>query len=115
MSSIDELGLLLIGIIDNMVRWGDPSIPDEMRRNKWQILAKRVMAASGEDLQQFIHNVVWDIASDKVIMSRELGERINSLIEKVGDRESELIRYVKRRAFPLVVRYMAISRQGGEE
>jgi len=103
----EKEAMLLIEIIDKMVAWADPAF-DAIRRDKWKILARRIMAGSGTDLDEFINNVVRDIAGDKVIMSDELGKKIQSLHEKL-DREQQLklIRFVKRRAYPLVVRYMA--------
>lgn len=114
---LDELARRLLRVVDSMVLWGDPSIPDDVRKNKWQIMAKRLMAASGADLQEFIQNVVRDIAGDKVRTSRELGQEISDLLlmaRKAGG-DSRLIRYVKRRAFPLVLRYMASAGESGGE
>lgn len=106
-SELDEFALQLICIMDNMVAWAE--LPEDIRINKWRIIAKRVMAASGADLQEFIHNVVRDIAGDKVKMSKELGDKVNKLKSNIKN-DLELIRYVKRRTFPLIVSYMV--RQG---
>lgn len=66
------------------------------------------MAASGSDLQEFIHNVTKDIAGDKVTMSEEIGRKIENLLKQTGtiEQQIELLKYVKRRAYPLVIRYM---------
>jgi len=113
-SEMEENALLLIEIIDKMVAWADPAF-DAIRRDKWKIMARRIMAGSGADLDEFIHNVVRDIAGDKVIMSDDLGKKIQALHEKLGQKQQDLIRFVKRRAYPLVVRYMAIRSERGEK
>jgi len=103
----DEDAKTLISIIDSMVNWADRAF-DAIRLDKWKILAKRIMAGSGADIQEFIHNVVRDIAGDKVHLSRDVGKKINDLLERLSQEEQqELIKYVKRRAYPLVVRLIA--------
>jgi len=113
MSVNDENALTLIEIIDNMVNWADRAF-DAIRVDKWKILAKRLMAASGSDLQEYIHNVVREIAGDKVIIKHEVAKKIDNLLSifKDPNKQLELIRYVKRRAYPLVVRYMARRGEG---
>jgi len=106
-----------IDIIDSMVNWADRAF-DAIRRDKWKILAKRLMAGSGADLQEFIHNVVRDIAGDKVLLSKDVGRRINVLLERLDqEQQQELIKYVKRRTYPLVVRLVAekAREEGGEQ
>jgi len=105
--SLDGKALELINIIDHLVNWGDSAF-ERIRLDKWKILAKRIMAASGSDLQEFIHNVTKDIAGDKVTMSEEIGRKIENLLKQTGtiEQQIELLKYVKRRAYPLVIRYM---------
>ena len=107
----------LIEIIDNMVNWADRAF-NAIRMDKWKILAKRIMAGSGTDIQEFVHNVVRDIAGDKVLLSKSVGDAINDLLTRLSQEEQlELIRYVKRRAYPLVVRLVAekAAEKSGEE
>lgn len=112
----DEDAKELIDIIDSMVNWADRAF-DAIRRDKWKILARRLMAGSGADLQEFVQNVVRDIAGDKIIISKDVGSRINKLLERLSQEDQqELIKYVKRRAYPLVVRLAAErSREEGGE
>jgi len=112
----DENAMELIEVIDNMVNWADRAF-DAIRIDKWKILAKRLMAGHGTDLQEFIHNVVRDIAGDKVLLSKDAGAKIDSLVKRFSrEQQLELIKYVKRRAYPLVVRLVAekSGEEGGE-
>ncbi len=122
---LDELALKLLGLIHDVIPWRE--VPEDVRREKWRVLAKRVMASSGEDLQEFMHNVVRGVAGDifyvkrgtstKDEETRLLGKELEELLKKVhesGD-EKKLLAYMKSRAIPLVIRLSARLEEEEEE
>jgi len=122
-SELDELALEFLKLIHDVIPWRD--VPEDVRREKWRVLAKRVMASGGEDLQEFMHNVVRGVAGDIFYVKRGtsteggkarlLGKELEELLKKVHEKQSEkeLLAYVKSRAIPLVIRLSA--RLGEEE
>ena len=112
---LDDAAFKVLEITEQLIGWGIKGFPDELRRSKWQLLAKRLQSAQGSDLQEFIHNVVKDIAGDRYFLPRkEKGNELSQLLSrfkgKIGA-EKELIRYIRARAYPLVVRYAAGARE----
>jgi len=123
-SRLDELALEFLRLIHDIIPWRD--VPEDVRREKWRVLAKRVMASSGDDAQEFLHNVVRGVAGDIFYVKRSvrekdeirlLGNELKKFLKKVDDRdiEKELIAYIKSRAIPLVVRLSAIIPEREEE
>lgn len=122
-SELDELALEFLKLVHDVIPWRD--VPEDVRREKWRVLAKRVMASSGEDLQELMHNVVRGVAGDIFYVKRGtstegdkarlLGKELEELLKKVHEKQSEkeLLAYVKSRAIPLVIRLSA--RLGEEE
>jgi len=104
---LDGLALEFLEIIESAINWG--KLPEGVQKEKWKVLAKRIMASSGEDLQEFLQNVVRGVAGDEFISSRELGGKLEGLLKKIGGRDNEkkLIGYSKARAIPLVIRLLA--------
>jgi len=123
-SRLDELALEFLRLIHDIIPWRD--VPEDVRREKWRVLAKRVMASSGDDAQEFLHNVVRGVAGDIFYVKRSvrekdeirlLGNELEKFLKKVDDRdiEKELIAYIKSRAIPLIVRLSAIIPEREEE
>lgn len=122
-SDIDKLALEYLRLLHDIIPWRE--VPDEVRRDKWRVLAKRLMASGGEDLQEFLHNVVRAVAGDIFYVKRNvgkeseriLGKELDDLLNKVQDKElqKKLIAYIKARAIPLVVRLSAILPESEEE
>lgn len=122
-SDIDKLALEYLRLLHDIIPWRE--VPDEVRRDKWRVLAKRLMASGGEDLQEFLHNVVRAVAGDIFYVKRNvgkeseriLGKELNDLLNKVQDKElqKKLIAYIKARAIPLVIRLSAILPESEEE
>jgi len=123
-SELDELALEFLKLVHDVIPWRE--VPEDVRREKWKVLAKRVMASGGEDLQEFMHNVVRGVAGDIFYVKRStstegdkarlLGKELEELLKKVHEKkqsEKELLAYVKSRAIPLVIRLSA--RLGEEE
>jgi len=104
---LDSLALEFLEIIRSVINWRE--LPEDIRKERWKVLAKRIMASSGEDLQEFLQNVVRGIAGDEFIASRELGGKLEDLLKKIEnqDNEKKLIGYSKARAIPLVIRLLA--------
>ena len=113
---LDSLAIEFLKLVNDIIRWGD--LPDEVRRDKWRILAKRVMASSGDDIQEFLHNIIKSIAGDSFYVTRgeegekerrRLGKELEEYLKKVKSvsKEKELIDYIKSRAIPLVIRLSA--------
>jgi len=120
-SKIDELSLKLLEIIYEIVPWGEIGITG---RDKWRVLAKRVMVAKGEDFQEFLHNVVREIAGDRFYYTTTkegniiyLGREIEELTKEADtqDIQKKVIEYLKSRAIPLVIRLSAKLAQEGKE
>jgi len=124
-SKLDELALEFLKLIHDIIPWRE--VPEDVRREKWRVLAKRVMASSGEDLQEFMHNVVRGVAGDTFYVKRGtstegsaarlLGKELEELLKKVHEKqiEKELQAYVKTRAIPLVIRLSARLGEREEE
>lgn len=122
-SDIDKLALKYLRLVHDTIPWGE--VPDEVRRDKWRILAKRLMASGGEDLQEFLHNVVRAVTGDIFYIKRNvgkksekvLGKELEDLLNSAQDRElqKKLIAYIKARAIPLVIRLSAILPESEEE
>jgi hypothetical protein len=122
-SDIDKLALEFLRLLHDTIPWRE--VPDEVRRDKWRVLAKRLMASGGEDLQEFLHNVVRAVAGDAFYVKRNVGEEgervlgkeLDDLLNKVQDKElqKKLIAYIKARAIPLVIRLSAILPEREEE
>ncbi len=123
-SKLDELALEFLRLIHDIIPWRD--VPEDVRREKWRVLAKRVMASSGNDAQEFLHNVVRGVAGNIFYVKRSvrekdeirlLGNELEEFLKKVDERdtEKELITYIKYRAIPLVVRLSAIIPEREEE
>ncbi len=111
-SELDKLAIEVLKLIHDIIPWGE--VPEDVRREKWRILARRVMASNAEDLQELINYVVRDIAGDIFYVKREreakvLGVEIENLLGKVREKqnEKELLAYLKPRAIPLVIRLSA--------
>jgi len=117
---LDSLAIEFLRLINDIIPWRD--LPNEVKRDKWRILAKRVMASSGGDIQEFLHNIVKSIAGDSFYVTRgeegkeercRLGERLEEYLKEVKKKvkdigkEEELINYIKSRAIPLVIRLSA--------
>jgi len=104
---LDSLALEFLKLVNDIIWWGD--LPDEVRRDKWRILAKRVMSSSGDDVQEFLHNIIKSIAGDSFYVTRRLGKELEEYLKKVKSvgKEKELIDYIKSRAIPLVIRLSA--------
>ena len=123
-SKLDELALEFLRLIHDIIPWRD--VPEDVRREKWRVLAKRIMASSGDDVQEFLHNVVRGVAGDIFYVKRSvegkgeirlLGNELKEFLKKVNERDAgkELIAYIKSRAIPLVVRLSAIIPEREEE
>ena len=124
-SELDELALEFLRLIHDVIPWRE--VPEDVRRDKWRVLAKRVMASSGEDLQEFMHNVVRGVAGDVFYVKRSanteggemrfLGKELEELLNMIREKhvEKELLTYVKSRAIPLVIRLSAILGEKEEE
>lgn len=122
-SDIDKLALEYLRLLHDIIPWRE--VPDEVRRDKWRVLAKRLMASGGEDLQEFLHNVVRAVAGDIFYVKRNvgkeseriLGKELDDLLNKIQDKElqKKLIAYIKARAIPLVIRLSAILPESEEE
>lgn len=122
---LDELALELLKLIHDIIPWRE--VPEEVRREKWSVLVKRVIASSGEDLQEFMHNVVRGVAgeifyvkrstSTKEGETRPLGKELEELLKKVRERqvEKKLLAYIRSRAIPLIIRLSARLEERGEE
>jgi len=101
-SDIDKLALEYLRLLHDIIPWRE--VPDEVRRDKWRVLAKRLMASGGEDLQEFLHNVVRAVAGDIFYVKRNvgkeseriLGKELDDLLNKVQDKElqKKLIAYI---------------------
>jgi len=116
-SELDELALEFLKLIYDVILWRD--VPVDVKRDKWRVLAKRIMASSGEDLQEFLHNVVRGVAGDAFHVKRSaktegneirhLGKELEELLNKIHEKdiEKELLAYIKSRAIPLVIRLSA--------
>ena len=124
-SEIDKLALEFLKLVHDVIPWRE--VPEDVRREKWRVLAKRVMASSGEDLQEFMHNVVRGVAGEVFYVKRGastegsetrlLGKELEKLLKKVHEKqtEKELLAYVKSRAIPLVIRLSARLGEREEE
>lgn len=120
---IDEHALEFLRLLHDMIPWRE--VPDDVRRDKWRVLAKRLMASSGEDLQEFLHNVIRAVAGNTFYVKRNvgkdnermLGKELEDYLDKVYDKDTQkkLIAYIKARAIPLVIRLSAILPEGEEE
>lgn len=113
---LDSLAIEFLRLVNDIIPWRD--LPNDVRRDKWRILAKRIMASSGDDIQEFLHNIVKSIAGDAFCVTRgeegkeerrRLGKELEEYLRKVRDmgKEKELIDYIKSRAIPLVIRLSA--------
>ena len=113
---LDSLAIEFLRLVNDIIPWRD--LPNDVRRDKWRILAKRIMASSGDDIQEFLHNIVKSIAGDTFYVTRgeegkeerrRLGKELEEYLRKVRDmgKEKELIDYIKSRAIPLVIRLSA--------
>lgn len=124
-SELDELAIELLRLIHDVIPWRE--VPEDVKRDKWRVLAKRVMASSGEDLQEFMHNVVRGVAGDIFYVKRRassegnemrlLGKELEEFLNKIREKnvEKELLAYVKSRAIPLVIRLSAKLGEKEEE
>ena len=120
-TNIDSLALEFLRLAHDIISWRIP----EVRKNKWRILAKRLMASNGEDLQEYLHNIVRGVAGDifhvKINVGRDneklLGKELNELLQKIPDvtTQKRLIDYIKSRAIPLVIRLTAIQPEDNDE
>ena len=119
----DKLALEFLRVLHDIIPWRE--VLDDIRRNKWRVLAKRLMASSGEDLQEFLHNVVRGVAGEIFYVKRNvgkkderaLGKELEDLLGKVSDGETQkkLITYIRARAIPLIIRLSAILPESEEE
>ena len=123
-SKLDELALEFLRLIHDIIPWKD--VPEDVRREKWRVLAKRIMASSGDDVQEFLHNVVRGVAGDIFYVKRSvrgkdeirfLGSELEEFLKKINEENvgKKLIAYIKSRAIPLVVRLSAIIPEREEE
>ena len=124
-SELDELAIELLRLIHDVIPWRE--VPEDVKRDKWRVLTKRVMASSGEDLQEFMHNVVRGVAGDIFYVKRRasskgnemrlLGKELEEFLNKIREKnvEKELLAYVKSRAIPLVIRLSAKLGEREEE
>ncbi len=124
-SELDELAIELLRLIHDVIPWRE--VPEDVKRDKWRVLAKRIMASSGEDLQEFMHNVVRGVAGDIFYVKRRassegnemrlLGKELEEFLNKTHEKnvEKELLAYVKSRAIPLVIRLSAKLGEKEEE
>ena len=123
-SRLDELALEFLRLIHDIIPWRD--VPEDVRREKWRVLAKRIMASSGDDVQEFLHNVVRGVAGDIFYVKRSvrgkdeirfLGSELEEFLKKINEENvgKKLIAYIKSRAIPLVVRLSAIIPEREEE
>lgn len=122
---LDELALEFLKLVHDIIPWRE--VPEDVRREKWRVFAKRVMASSGEDMQEFMHNVVRGVAGEIFYVKRSasteggevrtLGKELEELFKKVREKqiEKELLTYVKSRAIPLVIRLSARLGEREEE
>mgnify|MGYP000343479931 CR=1 FL=1 len=129
---LDSLAIEFLKLVNDIIPWRDLS--SEIRQDKWRILAKRVMASSGDDIQEFLHNIIKSIAGDSFYVTRSerkkkkekggeekegeekegeerrrLGKELEEYLKKVKSigKEKELIDYIKSRAIPLIIRLSA--------
>ena len=102
-------------LIYDAIPWGE--LPKKVYRDRWRVLARRLMASGGDDLQEFLHNVVRAVAGDAFYVTRssnagsgtegrpvnaaqqakaateggesrrKLGEELEEFLKKVPDRE----------------------------
>jgi|GEM_PF-3066881 len=89
---LDSLAIEFLRLINDIIPWRD--LPNEVKRDKWRILAKRVMASSGGDIQEFLHNIVKSIAGDSFYVTR--GEEGKEERCRLGERLEEYLKEVKK-------------------
>jgi len=117
---LDSLAIKFLKLVNDVIPWRE--LPSEIRQDKWRILAKRVAASSGDDIQEFLHNIVKSIAGVSFYVTRSeggqqrrLGGKLEGYVKRVKsmgrEREKELVDYIKSRAIPLVIR---VSGERGE-
>ena len=107
---LDALAMEFLNLLNEIISWRE--LPEDVTKNKWRILAKRIMASSGDDIQEFLHNIVKSIAGDEFRIKHKenrLGKTLEEFLKKVKSqgKEKELIDYIKSRAIPLVIRLSA--------
>jgi len=94
------MALEFLRLLHDTIPWW--ALAEEVLREKWSVLAKRIMASSGEDLLEFMNNVVRDVAGDQFVVGR--GKELEDFVNKLDkNKQKGLIDYIKARAIPLII------------
>ncbi len=88
-----ELMEKFLEILDEIIAWNE--LPDEIVERKREILSKVISKAYGDDIQEFLHNIVKTIAGDKFNANPYIGKKLNEYLKEVKGREKEVIEYIK--------------------
>ncbi|MEM4726583.1 MAG: hypothetical protein QXG63_06555 [Nitrososphaerales archaeon] len=95
--SVEALAARLLQAADGLIDWRE--IPEEVRRKKYSIVAKRVagIVRSAKSLDGFLERFLKEIAGDTLFISREKAKAFKDLIEeiKAEGRENDVLDYIR--------------------
>jgi hypothetical protein len=93
----------LLEAIDDLVDWA--KIPDNVKKRKYSIYAKRVAAVSrsAKTLDAFVENLLRDVAGDQLFVSREKANTLLEGLKSARENEKDVLDYLKRYPFLSVV------------
>jgi len=104
----------LLGSIEGLVNWG--SIPDEVKREWYSIMSRRVAAISksAKRIEDFAEKLLKELAGESLFLSTERAKELNKTIEDSKAKEEEILEYIK--SYPLLsVVFYAASKKRKEE
>lgn len=110
-TSVEVLAGRLLQAVDSLIDWG--AIPEEVRKKKYSIISKRVagIAKSAKTLDEFLERFLKEIAGDALFISREKAQTFKEVLQKVSDREEELLGYIKKHPYLSVIAYAELKKE----
>ena len=116
----EEIIVELFDAVDSIIDWN--SMPDDVRRNKYSIMAKRVasISKSVKSVYELVERILKELAGDAIFLTKDKAAKLKNTLEMIKQDEKEVLEYIKGFPYLSVVLYAASVREvsekkGGEE
>jgi len=112
---IEEIIVDLFDAVDNMIDWN--SMPDDVRKNKYSIMAKRIasISKSVKSVYELVERILKEIAGDAIFLTKDKALKLKNTLEMIKQDEKRALEYIKGFPYLSVILYAASVREISEK